>query len=90
MTVLQNELDDLKERTLSTEMYNSKDTINVNNPLECQNGDLLGRILSFFKTKLQFELSPCDIKACHYLGKPQQSNVIVKFVYFAQSIFIRR
>ena len=37
---------------------------------------------------LQSELSPCDIKACHYLGKPQQSSVIAKFVYFAQRNFI--
>ena len=33
LTVVQNELDDLKERMLSTEMYNSKDTIFVKKPL---------------------------------------------------------
>ena len=32
ITVVQNELDDLKDRMLGTEMYNSKDTIIVNNP----------------------------------------------------------
>ena len=54
MTVVQNELDDLEGRMLSTEMYNSKDTIIVNIPLECQNGDLPGTILSFFNSNLQF------------------------------------
>ena len=33
MTVVPNELDDLEERMLMTAMYNSKDTIIVNNPL---------------------------------------------------------
>ena len=33
MTVVQNELNDLKEQMLSTEMYRSKETIIVNNPL---------------------------------------------------------
>ena len=88
MTIVQNELDDLKERKLTTEMYNSKDTINVINPPECQNGDLLGTIFSFFNSNLQYELSPCVIKNCNYLGKPQKSSVIGKFVYFVQKNFI--
>ena len=83
LTVVQNELDDLKERMFSTEMYNSKDTIIVNNPLECQNGDLLRTILSFFNSNLQLEFSPFDIKAWQYLGKPQQYSLIVKFVFLA-------
>ena len=33
MTVVQNELHELKERMLNTEMYNSKETEIVNNPL---------------------------------------------------------
>ena len=37
VTVVQTELDDLKERILSTEIYISEDTINVNKPPECQN-----------------------------------------------------
>ena len=52
-TVVQNELDDPKERMLSTEMYNPNDTTIVNNPLECQNRDLLGKILSFCNSNLQ-------------------------------------
>ena len=88
MTVVQNELDDLKERVLSTEMYNSKDTMIVNYPPDFQIGDLLGTIFSFFNNKIQSEFSLCDKKACHYLGKPHQSSVIVKFVYFVQNKFI--
>ena len=88
LTVVQNELDDLKERMLSTEMYSSKDTINVNNPVECQNGDLLGTILSFFNSNLQLELSPFEIKAWQYLGKPQQYSLIVKLVFFVQKNFV--
>ena len=30
------------------------------------------------------------MKACHYLGKHQESNVIVKFVYFCKKKFIWR
>ena len=57
MTVVQNELDDLKERMLSIEMYDSKDTVNVDKLPERRNGDLLRTILSFFNSNLQFELS---------------------------------
>ena len=56
MTVVQNELDDLKERMLSTEMYESKDTIIVNNPPECPIGDFLGTILSQFSPSFQYGL----------------------------------
>ena len=35
MTVVQNELDDLKERMLSTEMYISNETLSVNNHPGC-------------------------------------------------------
>ena len=87
MTIVQSKLNDLKERILSTELFNSKDIIIVDNPPECQNGDLLGTIFSFFNCNLQSEFSPCDIKAFQYLGKSRQSSVIVKFVYFAQKSF---
>ena len=90
MTLVRNELDDLNERMLGTEMYTSKDSIIVNNPPECQNNDLLGSMLNFLNSKLQAGLAPCDIKACHYLGKPGKSSVILKFVYFAQKNFVWR
>ena len=44
MTVVQYEPYDLKERMLSTERFNSKYVVVVNNPPEYENGDLLGTI----------------------------------------------
>ena len=88
MTLVQSELDDLTKRMLSRGIYNSKDTILVKNPPECQNGHLLETIISFRNSNLQFEFPPYDIKACHYHGKPQHSSVNLIFVYLAQKNFI--
>ena len=82
---------DLKERVLNSEMYNSKDTLIIQNPPSSdQNGDITGQIIEFLKHTLGSKLSKHDIKACHYLGKPGESAIIIKFIYFAHKNFLWR
>ena len=86
MTVVQNELDGPKERMLNTEMFNSKDTITMNNHPKGQNG-VLNIILPIFNSNLQFEFSPCGIKPCHYLEKPPTVQCNCQICVFCTKIF---
>ena len=82
---------DLKERVLNSEMYNSKDTLIIQNPpLSDRNGDIAGQVIEFLNHTFGSKLSKHDIKACHYLGKLGESAIIIKFIYFAHKTFLWR
>ena len=52
---------------------------------------LLGNVLKFFESFLEYRLQIGDIKACHSLPKTEKQSmpsVIVKFVYFRHKIDI--
>ena len=89
--LINNEIVDLKERVLNSEMYNSKDTLIIQNPpLSDRNGDITGQVIEFLNHTFGSKLSKHDIKACHYLGKPGESAIIIKFIYFAHKNFLWR
>ena len=89
--LINNEIVDLKERVLNSEMYNSKDTLIIQNPpLSDRNGDITGQDIEFLNHTFGSKLSKHDIKACHYLGKPGESAIIIMFIYFAHKNFLWR
>ena len=90
MRHVKNEICDLKERALNTEMYLSKDTIIINNPPACNNTNIMDTVVGFFNEIFGARVQPEDIKAVHFLGKPGESAIIVKFLYFGQKNFIWR
>ena len=89
--LIDNKIVELKERILNSEMYNSKDTLIIQNPpLFDRNGDTTGQVIEVLNHTLGSKLSKQDIKVCHYLGKPGESAIIIKFIYFAHKNFLWR
>ena len=85
---VRNENTDLRERIQNTEVYMSKDTILIKN--RCDERNLIYTVNDFFIKIFNAREQPEDLKAVHFLGKPGESAIIVKFLYFGQKKFIWR
>ena len=74
----------LKERVVDTEIYNSKDTIILNNPQKLNGKPSVEVMVDFLNQFFIADIIPADMKACHFLGKKDESAIIVKVLYFGQ------
>ena len=73
MRYVKNEICDLKERALNTEMYLSKDTIIINNPPACNNTNIMDTVVGFLMIFSVPEYNPRISRLCIFwanLGNP--------------------
>ena len=65
---VRNEITDLKERILNTEIYMSKETIIINSPPVCDERNLMDTVIDVFKKILHARVQPEYLKAVHLFG----------------------
>ena len=82
---MKNDIVDLKKRVLDTEICNSKDTIIFMNPLKLNGKSCVELMFDFLNQFSSADIVPADLKACHFLGKIDESTIIVKILYFGQN-----
>ena len=76
---MENENGTLKEQIGKQEQYSSNDTNNIkDSPIWDIKKTLLGNVLHFFRTFMDYKRQIADIRACHHLPKPESKNYCIR------------
>ena len=76
---LKNDIVDLKERVTDREIYNSEETIIINNPPEPNGKTCVEVMVDFVNHFFNAKIARASLEACHFLNKIVESANTVKF-----------
>ena len=75
---------DLKERVTDREIYNSEETIILNNPPKPNGKTCVEVMVDFVNHFFNAKIARASLEACHFLNKIVESANTMKFLYFGQ------